>query len=287
MKKQLFLKNFRNKCRVFFGRGLVIKIAFGVILAFIVLAILAPLFCQDPLKQDLTRRFMMPTSENILGTDSFGRDIFSRLVYGTRVSLLASLASGAFAAVIGIGLGLIAGYFEKVVGSVIMRLVDAQLSIPPLIFSMIICAILGSGIWQTVIAIGVGLIPTYVRMIHGMVLTLKGNDYITATALIGQKSPMILIKHLLPNCFPSIIVLFTMNLGNAILSEAGLSFVGLGIVSPDISWGSMVSEGYPYLAKIPLLAIIPGICITLVVIALNFLGDGLRDALDPRLRGKL
>lgn len=152
---------------------------------------------------------------------------------------------------------------------------------------MIVCAILGSGIWQTVVAIGIGLIPTYVRMIHGMVLTLKGNDYITATALTGQKSSAILFKHLMPNCFPSIIVLFTMNLGSAILSEAGLSFVGLGIVSPDISWGSMVSEGYSHLVKIPLLAIIPGICITLVVIALNFLGDGLRDALDPRLRGKL
>lgn len=287
MKKLFFLKHFSNTWRVFFGRGIITKIAFCVILVFVILSIAAPLFCQDPLAQDLTIRFSKPSSTHILGTDSFGRDIFSRLIYGTRVSLLASLASGLLAAVIGISLGLIAGYFEKVIGGVIMRLVDAQLSIPPLIFSMIICAILGSGVWQTVVAIGVGLIPTYVRMIHGMVLTLKGNDYVTATALTGQKNSLILIKHLLPNCFPSIIVLFTMNLGNAILSEAGLSFVGLGIVSPDISWGSMVSEGYPYLAKIPLLAIIPGICITIVVIALNFMGDGLRDALDPKLRGKL
>ncbi len=152
---------------------------------------------------------------------------------------------------------------------------------------MIVCAILGNGIWQTVVAIGIGMIPTYIRLVQGMVLTLKGNDYIVATSLLGQKNAVILFKHLLPNCFPTIIVQFTMNLGSAILSEAGLSFIGLGIVSPDISWGSMVAEGYSALVKVPLLAIMPGICIALVVIALNFIGDGLRDALDPRLRGKL
>lgn len=287
MKTQNFFKKLRNTWKVFFGRGIITKISFFIILGFVLLAIFAPLFCQDPLEIDLIHKYNNPSGEHILGTDSFGRDIFSRLIYGTRVSLLASLASALLAALIGITLGLIAGYFEHFAGAVIMRLVDAQLSIPPLIFSMIICAILGSGIWQTVVAIAIGMIPTYVRMIQGMVLTLKGNDYVVASSLIGQKSPIILIRHLLPNCYPSIIVLFTMNLGSAILSEAGLSFVGLGIVSPDISWGSMVSEGYANLVKVPLLSIIPGLCITLVVIALNFIGDGLRDALDPRLRGKL
>ena len=273
--------------RVFASRGLIAKISFFIILFFVAIAIIAPLFCQDPLEQDLLARYKMPSSEHLLGTDSLGRDIMSRIVYGTRISLLASLASGVFAAMIGITLGLIAGYYERFVGAIIMRLVDAHLSIPPLIFSMIVCAILGNGIWQTVVAIGIGMIPTYIRLVQGMVLTLKGNDYIVATSLLGQKNAVILFKHLLPNCFPTIIVQFTMNLGSAILSEAGLSFIGLGIVSPDISWGSMVAEDYSALVKVPLLAIMPGICIALVVIALNFIGDGLRDALDPRLRGKL
>ena len=287
MKKSRSQNRLKNTIKVFFGRGLTTKIAFWAIAFFLFLAIFGPIFCQDPLKQDLTLKFKMPSAEHWLGTDAFGRDILSRIIYGTRISLLASVCSGLLAAAVGITLGLIAGYYEKVVGSVIMRLVDMQLSIPPLIFSMIICAIFGSGVWQTVLAIGVGMIPTYVRMVQGMVLTLKNNDYITATQLLGQKNVTILFKHLLPNCYPSIIVLFTMNLGSAILSEAGLSFVGLGIISPNISWGSMVSEGYSNLVKVPLLAIIPGLCIALVVIALNFIGDGLRDALDPKLRGKL
>lgn len=287
MKNKSIMQRLRTTLKVFFGRGLITQISFLILAFFVAMAIFAPLFCQDPLRQNLAQRFTMPSAEHWLGTDSFGRDILSRIIYGTRISLLASLASGLLAAAIGVTLGLIAGYYEKIVGSVIMRLVDAQLSIPPLIFSMIICAILGSGIWQTVIAIAVGMIPTYIRMVHGMVLTLKGNDYITATSLLGQKNVWILFRHLLPNCYPSIIVLFTMNLGSAILSEAGLSFIGLGIISPNISWGSMVAEGYPNLVKIPLLAILPGLCIALVVIALNFIGDGLRDALDPRLRGKL
>ena len=287
MKKKKAFGRFRNTMKVFFSRGLITKISFFVIVFFVVLAVFAPFVCQDPTKVNLVMKFKLPSAEHWLGTDSFGRDILSRIIYGTRISLLASLASGLLAAVVGITLGLIAGYYEKFAGSVIMRLVDVQLSIPPLIFSMIICAIFGSGIFQTVIAIGVGMIPTYVRMVHGTVLSLKNNDYITATALLGQKSWVILVKHLLPNCYPSIIVLFTMNLGSAILSEAGLSFIGLGIVSPDISWGSMVAEGYSNLVKVPLLAIMPGLCIALVVVALNFIGDGMRDALDPKLRGKL
>ena len=174
MKTQNFFKKLRNTWKVFFGRGIITKISFFIILGFVLLAIFAPLFCQDPLEIDLVHKYNNPSGEHILGTDSFGRDIFSRLIYGTRVSLLASLASALLAALIGITLGLIAGYFEHFAGAVIMRLVDAQLSIPPLIFSMIICAILGSGIWQTVVAIAIGMIPTYVRMIQGMVLTLKG-----------------------------------------------------------------------------------------------------------------
>ena len=179
---------FQKTTKVFFGRGFVTVFSTLFIVLLVLLSIAAPLFCQDPLKQDLIHRFSKPSLQHILGTDSFGRDIFSRLIYGTRISLMASLMSGLLAAIIGISLGLVAGYFEKFVGALIMRMVDAQLSIPPLIFSMIICAILGSGIWQTVIAIGIGMIPTYVRLVHGMVLTLKENDYIIAANIIGQKN---------------------------------------------------------------------------------------------------
>jgi ABC-type dipeptide/oligopeptide/nickel transport system permease subunit len=287
LKNQRRITTIRSTWKVFFGRGIITQIAFFIIIIFILLAIFAPLITQDPLNQNLSKRFSMPSSEHLLGLDSFGRDILSRIIYGARISLTASMGSGLSAACIGIMLGLIAGYYEKIFGGFIMRAVDAQLSIPPLLLVMTVVTMLGNSVGSTIIAIGIGMIPTYVRMVYGMVLTLKENDYITAASLIGQKDWKILLMHLLPNCYPSIIVLFTMNLGNAILTEAGLSFIGIGIISPNISWGSMISEGYQYLTRVPLLSIIPGLCIMLVVVAFNFIGDGLRDALDPRLRGKL
>jgi peptide/nickel transport system permease protein len=280
--------NISHMIRVFFGRGWISGISSGIIAVFIIVAFIAPLLAPyDPNVQNLQDALGKPSAAHILGTDHFGRDVMSRIIYGSRVSLYASVLSGLFAAAIGILLGLLAGYFGGFVGQVIMRFTDALLSIPGIVFTLVLASVMGKGLFSIVIAIGIGMIPTYIRMMNGLVLSLKENDFVTASTLIGQKNSVILFKHLLPNCFPSLIVLFTINLGSSIMLEASLSFLGVGIVPPTATWGGMVSDGYSYLTINPLLSLLPGICIILVVMAFNIVGDGLRDALDPRLRGKL
>ena len=236
---------------------------------------------------DLLSKLKGPSSAHWLGTDYLGRDVISRLIYGGRVSLAVSLLAGAFAAVIGIALGLVAGYFGGVIGKVIMGATDVVLSIPGLVFTMVIAAIMGKSVMSMTIAIGIGMIPTYIRMMNGLVLSLRENDYIVSAKLQGEKERAILVRHLLPNTFPSLIVLFTINLGNAIMTESSLSYLGIGISPPTATWGNMVYDAYAYLLKAPQLAIIPGVCIIVLIIAFNVVGDGLRDALDPRLRGKM
>ncbi len=281
-------ESFKQFLRVFFGRGILVQISLVIILIFVFSALLAPILTPyTPLEQDLTQMFANPSAAHLLGTDNIGRDFFTRLLYGAQISLVVSLLSSVWAGVVGIILGLIAGYFEGLASSIIMRVIDAQLSIPSLIFSMVLGMVIGQSIPGMAIAIGIGAIPSYTRMVYGMVLSLKHNDYITAAALVGQSETKILLKHLLPNCFAPLIVIFTMSLGTAIMVEAGLAYLGVGIAAPTPAWGVMVSEGYKYLTQHPRLAILPGLCVMLVVVAFNIVGDGLRDALDPRLRGKL
>ena len=280
--------NLRQFLRVFFGRGILVQLSLGIILVFVLAALLAPVVMPyTPFEQDLTQLFAEPSATHLLGTDNIGRDFLTRLMYGAQISLFTSLVSSIWAGVVGIALGLIAGYFEGFISSAIMRLMDAQLSIPALIFSMVLAMVLGQSLLGMAIVIGVGAIPGYTRMVYGMVLSLKNNDYVTAALLVGQRESMVLLKHLLPNCFAPLIVIFTMSLGMAIMVEAGLAYLGVGIVAPTPAWGVMVSEGYKYLTLYPRLAILPGLCVMLVVVAFNIVGDGLRDALDPRLRGKL
>jgi peptide/nickel transport system permease protein len=274
--------------RVFFSRGIIAKISFALIAIFVLTSLLAPQIApSDPNKQVLRDNLQGPSATHLLGTDHLGRDVLSRIIFGTRVSLYASLFAGLFAAAIGIFLGLLAGYFGKAVGQIIMRITDAVLSIPGIIFTLVLASILGGGLQSLIISIGIGMVPTYIRMMNGLVLSLKETDFITASRLIGLKSPAILLKHLLPNCYPSLIVLFTIHLGRGIMLETALSFLGVGIAPPTATWGGMVGDGYPFLTTNPLISILPGICIILVVVAFNIVGDGLRDALDPRLKGKL
>ena len=241
----------------------------------------------DPAAQNLVEKLQTPSASHWLGTDFLGRDVLSRVIYGGRVSMYVSLLSGSFAAVIGIGLGLVAGYVTGIVRRVIMGMTDIILSIPGMVFTLIIAAIMGTGVMSLTLAIGIGMIPTYIRMVNGLVLSLKENDYIVASKLVGRSESKILLKHLLPNAFPSLIVLYTINLGNAIMTESSLSYLGVGINPPTATWGNMVSDAYAYLLQAPWLAMIPGICIIILIISFNVVGDGLRDALDPRLRGKL
>ena len=277
-------RNRKQAMGIFFGRGIIVKLCTVVVVGFIFMAVFADWITPyDPAAQNLVEKLQTPSASHWLGTDFLGRDVLSRVIYGGRVSMYVSLLSGSFAAVIGIGLGLVAGYVTGIVRRVIMGMTDIILSIPGMVFTLIIAAIMGTGVMSLTLAIGI----TYIRMVNGLVLSLKENDYIVASKLVGRSESKILLKHLLPNAFPSLIVLYTINLGNAIMTESSLSYLGVGINPPTATWGNMVSDAYAYLLQAPWLAMIPGICIIILIISFNVVGDGLRDALDPRLRGKL
>jgi peptide/nickel transport system permease protein len=276
---------FRRITKVMFNRWVVI---FGavIILMLTIVAIFAPLLAPyDPYEQHLMITLQQPSKEYLLGTDEMGRDLLSRLIWGSRISILVGVVAVSIAGVLGMGMGLIAGYFGKWIQSIIMRFIDALMALPPLLLILAIAAVLGGGIFNVLVAIGIGLLPTYCRLMCGQILTLKESDYITAAKAMGASNLRIMFRHLLPNSFPPLLVLITLNMGTAILMEASLSFLGIGISPPTATWGAMVTSGYRYLLTNPLLSNMPGICILLVVLAFNMVGDGLRDALDPRLRG--
>lgn len=266
----------------------VVEISAVVIVIFIFVAIFAPLIAPwSPNALDLRNTLSPPTRTHLLGTDELGRDTLSRIIFGARISLLVGIVAVAAAGIIGMGLGLMAGYLGGWINVIIMRFIDALLALPPLILMLAITAVLGGGLLNVLIALGIGLMPTYCRLMCGLILTLKEMDFILAAKAIGAKSPRIMVRHLLPNALPPLLVLITMNLGTAILLEATLSFLGIGIAPPTPSWGSMVNGGYKYLLTNAMISFAPGVCILLVVLAFNMVGDGLRDALDPRLRGKI
>src|SRR5690606_9272606 len=223
--------------------------------------------------------------EHLLGTDMLGRDVLSRIIFGARVSLIVGLVVVIIAGVLGMSIGLVSGYFGGRLDAILMRLMDAMIAIPMIVLAMAIGAVLGGGIVNVIIALGLASVPAYARLMRGQVLSVKQSDYVIAGMLTGISSLRNMVVHVLPNCISPLIVLITMNLGMAILAEAGLSFLGLGIVPPGASWGSMVNDGYKYLLTNPVLSMAPGVAIMIVVLAFNIVGDALRDALDPRLRG--
>jgi ABC-type dipeptide/oligopeptide/nickel transport system permease subunit len=249
-------------------------------------AIFAPLIAPyDPYKQDLADKLLKPGWQHWLGTDYLGRDTLSRLIYGSRTALMVGLIATGIAAFIGVTLGTLAGYFGGMVHMVIMRFIDALMSIPLIILALLLGVLLGGGLANIMIAVGIGMSASYARMMCALVLSIKQNDYITASKSIGASNWRIMLRHCFPNCFPPFIVLITINMGSAIMVEAALSYLGLGIEPPGAAWGSMVKEGYGYLLIHPVLALVPGLAIMVVVYAFNIAGDGIRDAFDPRLRG--
>jgi ABC-type dipeptide/oligopeptide/nickel transport system permease subunit len=273
--------------KVMFSRPVVI---FGsvIIVIFILVALLAPFIAPyDPDAQDLRAGLQGPTGAHWLGTDELGRDTLSRIIYGARISILVGVVTALISAVVGMSLGLIAGYFGGWVQTVIMRFTDAFMSIPPLVLMLSIAAVLGGGLKNVLISLSIGILPTYIRLMCGQVLTVKEADYVTAASIIGANDLRIMVKHLVPNTFPPLLVLITLNMGTSILMEASLSFLGIGINPPTATWGNMVSAGYRYLINSPILSFAPGLSILLVVLSFNLVGDGLRDALDPRLRGTI
>jgi ABC-type dipeptide/oligopeptide/nickel transport system permease subunit len=277
----------RHLVSTFLGRKIVIV---GLVIIFInlIAAIFAPwLAPYDPNKPVLDQDLQNPSWEHPLGTDTLGRDSLSRLIYGARTSMIIGISAVAIAALLGITLGLVAGYSGGIIYIVIMRLVDALMAFPMIMLMLIIAAMLGQGLLNICISLGIGMMAAYARMVCGQVVSIKENDYILAEKVGGVGNLRIMFRHILPNCLAPLIVMMTMMLGEAILAEAGLSYLGIGINPPDAAWGAMVNAGYPYLLSFPLLSFVPGLAIMLLVFAFNMVGDGLRDALDPKLRGTL
>ena len=271
--------------RVFSGRGVVF---FGmiVIIILILTAFFAPLIAPyDPYDQNLENVLLSPSMKHLLGTDALGRDIMSRIIFGSRNSLMVGIVALGIAATIGMIMGLTAGYFGGWVQAAIMRLIDALMTFPMILLALIFASLLGGGLKNVMIALGISLLPGYARIMCGQVLSVKENDYILAEHALGARNLRVMLRHILPNCFPPMIVLVTLQMGAAILAEAGLSFLGVGIEPPGAAWGAMVNDGYHYLITNPILSFAPGMAIMLVVFSFNMVGDGLRDALDPRLRG--
>lgn len=279
------IKQFKT---TFFSRGIISYLAVAFIALFLIAAIFAPILTPyKPNDMNLRNSLATPSLKHLLGCDLHGRDVVTRLLYGARVSLVVSVFSCIIGAIMGMALGLIAGYTNGPLSTIIMRYVDVQLAIPPMLFTITIGILVGHSILGLIFALSFGMLPSYIRLMYGLVLSLKQSDYITALKFANVRTSRIIVRHLLPNAFPTMMVTFTMNLGGTIMLESTLSFLGIGIQQPTATWGSMVADGYQYIFDRPMLAFAPGLCLLLVVLAFNIAGDSLRDAIDPRLRGKL
>ncbi|MGH7268383.1 MAG: ABC transporter permease [Candidatus Rokuibacteriota bacterium] len=258
-----------------------------VIVAILVLAaVLAPwLAPHDPGKQSLVEKRTKPGGKYALGADEFGRDILSRVIYGTRIALLVGTVSVTIALAVGLVLGSFAGFAGGWVDATIMRAIEVLLAFPYLLLAIAVVSALGTGALNTTIAVGIWGAPPVTRIVRASVLALKETEYVRAARALGASSGTLVGRHILPNVLPTLIVYATLFMANAILVEAALSFLGLGVQPPTPSWGLMVSTGRDFLLVAPHIATIPGLAIMVAVLGFNLLGDGLRDALDPRLRG--
>lgn len=249
------------------------------------LAVLAPALAPyDPDAVDILHQLEAPSKTHILGTDLYGRDIFSRILYGGRITLVVGLISVGIAASIGIILGLVAGFYGGAVDSVIMRLIDVLLAFPRILLALSIVGMLGPGLLNVMVAVGIAGITGYARLVRGSVLCAKENIYVEAARVVGCPDRIILRRHLLPNIIGPVIVLATLDVASAILSASSLSFLGLGVQPPTAEWGAMLNEGRQYLRTAPWITLFPGLAIMISVLSINMLGDGLRDALDPRMK---
>jgi peptide/nickel transport system permease protein len=251
-------------------------------------AALAPLLAPaDPAVQHLEDKRMAPNGDYLLGADEFGRDILSRIIYGSRVALFVALVAVAIAMALGVSIGVVAGFAGGWLDSVIMRIADVMLAFPYLLLAIALVAALGPGIENTTLAVGIWATPSFVRVTRSQVLGIKYREFVTAARATGVPTLRLVLRYVLPNAIPPIIVFATLYMANAILLEAALSFLGLGVQPPQPSWGLMVADGRDYLRVAPHIATFPGIAIMIAVLGFNLMGDGLRDALDPTLRGRI
>jgi glutathione transport system permease protein len=256
-----------------------------VLLAVVLIAIAAPLVAPyDPIAQDYDHLLQGPSLQHFFGTDNFGRDIFSRIIYGGRISLAVGFLGTLLGVAMGIMIGLFAEYYGGWIDSLAMRLLDIFLAFPGLLLAIAIVAVLGVGAQNVVVAIGIFSVPGFARVLRGSILSLKEQDFVTAAYASGATDRRLMFVHLLPNAVAPILVIATLRLGTAILTAASLSFLGLGIRPPSPEWGAMLSDGRQYIQLAPHVTVFPGLAILVIMLALNLLGDGLRDALDPKLR---
>lgn len=267
------LKNFA------FTAGLVLTVL--IVLAALAAPLLAP---YDPNVQDTARRLEAPSNQHLLGLDDLGRDVLSRVIFGARVSLRVGFSVVLLAALTGVTLGAISGYFGGAIDVLVMRLCDILLAFPGILLAIALVAVLGPSLNNVILALAVIGWVGYARLVRGQVLKVREMEYVTAAKALGAKSPRVILRHVLPNVINPVIVMATLGLAGAILSEAALSFLGLGVQPPTPSWGAMLTAGRRYLGLANHLAIFPGAAIMLAVMGLNFLGDGLIDALDPKYR---
>ncbi len=260
-----------------FGLFLIVAILLSVILA----DFIAPYGIDD---QDLLNRFVSPSKSHIFGTDNLGRDIFSRVLFGGRVSLMIGLFSALFSAGVGIFFGSLAGFYGGKLDNLIMRGIDIMMAIPSMLLAISIVAALGPGMNNVIIAVGIGMIPGYARIVRASILSVKEQEYIEAARSIGANDYRIIMRHILPNCMAPIIVNMTMSVARSILEAASLSFIGMGVQPPSPEWGAMLSAARPYIRDHWHVITFPGLAIMAIIFGLNLFGDGLRDALDPKLK---
>ena len=262
-------------------------VGLAIVVMLVLLAVFADfLFDYDEIviKQNTAIRLQGPSAEHWFGTDEFGRDILARLIHGGRISLVVGVVAVAIALVLGGTLGAISGFFGGKVDMLISRAMDILLAVPSLLLSITIVSALGPSIMNLMIAIAVSSVPGYARIVRSSVMTVRDNEFVEAAKAIGANDAQIIASHILPNCLAPIIVQVSLKVASAILSTSGLSFLGLGVKAPTPEWGSMLSGGRAYLRNAPHLTVFPGLCIMLTILSMNLLGDGLRDALDPKLK---
>lgn len=271
----------RSMRRLMRRRGAMLGLA--IVLMFVLIAFFASVIApQDPLQTSWSAVRKAPSAQYLLGTDEIGRDVLSRVIWGARASLLAGLVSVSIAMALGVPIGLLAGYRGGWVDGVISRFTDAMLAVPFLILAIALAAFLGPSLTNAMIAIGVSATPVFIRLTRGQVLSVKVEDFVEAARAVGNPHWRIALRHILPNILPPLIVQATLAIAAAIIAEASLSFLGLGQQPPAPSWGSMLNTAKNYVDNAPWMAVWPGVSIFLLVLSFNLLGDGLRDALDPR-----
>ena len=274
----------QEKFRAFLKNKLAVAGAL-LLIAMIILSAMSPIIAPYGYdEQNYEEARQTPSAKHWAGTDELGRDIFSRILYGGRVSLTSGIISVGIGLMAGGSLGVLAAFYGGKVETVIMRLIDVLMAIPSIILSISVCAALGSGIVNTMIAVGISSIPTYARVFRSSVISEKAKEYVEAARAVGAGNGRIILKHILPNSLAPVIVQASLGVAQSITTAASLSFIGLGIQPPNPEWGALLSGGRQYIRDYPHMVVFPGIAIMLTVLALNLIGDGLRDALDPRLK---